>query len=282
MKKVFKILILTCIYILTLQNASFAGFSDINGHWCEEKINNFLESGFIQGYEDGSFKPDKSITRVELCKIINSYMNYEVSGEWQTSNMEIAKEKGYLTVGEVSSTITREEAFVVFTRLMGLEMIETSLEYVDADEISIWAVPAVKSLTFTNYLKGYPTNELKPKKDITRAEVITILYEYVGIGGLDETLDNLEFEVGYLKHNKYGLEFVKIENALEIKVDEVVTLAVTLKDDEDVFFDVIEGEEFIEFDDENLIVEGIKNGDVRLKVYTDRSNKQIDVIINVR
>lgn len=284
MKGYLKLLLAMCIYILVFSTTSYAGFSDINAHWCEEKINDFYESGFVEGYEDGSFRPDKSITRAELCKIINLYMNYEVaSGDWQATNMEVAKEKGYLAVGEANSTISREEAFVVFSRLMGLENVEFELEFIDANDISIWAVSSVKSLALAEYIKGYTTNELKPKKDITRAEVISVLYEYVGIGGVDEEAENVEFNIGYLSHNKYGIEFVEIDDELEIEIDETVTLAATLtQEDGDVIFEIVDGEEYVEFDTDNLILEGIKKGIIKVRATTTLSNKKLEIIIIIK
>ena len=33
-------------------------FSDIKGHWAESLINDFINKGYISGYEDGTFKPN--------------------------------------------------------------------------------------------------------------------------------------------------------------------------------------------------------------------------------
>lgn len=39
-------------------------FADTDGHWAESAINKWSgEYGIIQGYDDGTFRPDKSITR---------------------------------------------------------------------------------------------------------------------------------------------------------------------------------------------------------------------------
>ena len=45
-------------------------FSDINGHYAEDIINKYADSGIISGYPDGTFKPDNSVTRAELAKIL--------------------------------------------------------------------------------------------------------------------------------------------------------------------------------------------------------------------
>lgn len=46
-------------------------FSDIEGHWAEETIIKWQNEGIISGYPDGTFKPDNSVTRAELAKIIS-------------------------------------------------------------------------------------------------------------------------------------------------------------------------------------------------------------------
>ena len=48
--------------------------NDISGHWAEEDINKLVSAGIIQGYEDGSFKPEQSITRAESSKIVNGIL----------------------------------------------------------------------------------------------------------------------------------------------------------------------------------------------------------------
>ena len=44
---------------------------DITGHWAEEDIRWCMEQGLMQGYPDGSFQPDKGVTRAELAAVIH-------------------------------------------------------------------------------------------------------------------------------------------------------------------------------------------------------------------
>lgn len=43
---------------------------DITGHWAEKDIRWCMEHGLMQGYPDGSFKPDQLVTRAELAAVI--------------------------------------------------------------------------------------------------------------------------------------------------------------------------------------------------------------------
>lgn len=49
-------------------------FLDVRGHWAESYISAAADLGIITGYPDGSFKPDKNITRAEAMTIINNVL----------------------------------------------------------------------------------------------------------------------------------------------------------------------------------------------------------------
>ncbi len=59
-------------------------FTDVKGHWAEKYINYATVSGWIDGYEDNTFKPDKYITRAEVMKIINHMLGRRVNEEGLT------------------------------------------------------------------------------------------------------------------------------------------------------------------------------------------------------
>lgn len=43
---------------------------DITGHWAERAIRRCMDRGLLQGYPDGSFQPDKPVTRAELAAVL--------------------------------------------------------------------------------------------------------------------------------------------------------------------------------------------------------------------
>ena len=43
---------------------------DITGHWAEKDIRWCIEHGLMKGYPDGSFQPDKPVTRAELSAVL--------------------------------------------------------------------------------------------------------------------------------------------------------------------------------------------------------------------
>ena len=64
--------IIILVYIIVSGNAysAEAEFSDIAGHWAENTIIKWKDSGLINGYPNGTFKPDDPITRAEFAKVM--------------------------------------------------------------------------------------------------------------------------------------------------------------------------------------------------------------------
>ena len=46
-------------------------FPDIGKHWARGNINYAASKGWIEGYEDGTFRPDEKITRAEAAAVLN-------------------------------------------------------------------------------------------------------------------------------------------------------------------------------------------------------------------
>ena len=52
-------------------NTTTADFSDIASHWAKNEISAASNNGWINGYPDGTFKPDNKITRAEAMTLVN-------------------------------------------------------------------------------------------------------------------------------------------------------------------------------------------------------------------
>ena len=88
-------------------------FNDTDSHWAKEAINNVAMTGWINGYEDGSFGPEKYITRAEAVTIINrllyrtiepaennSKWNDNADSKWYYDDMEAASGTDNYTTSE--------------------------------------------------------------------------------------------------------------------------------------------------------------------------------------
>lgn len=64
-----------CARFENLDNEITNIFTDIDGHWAEDDILESAAYGWIEGYEDGTFRPDEFITRAEAMTLINRVLN---------------------------------------------------------------------------------------------------------------------------------------------------------------------------------------------------------------
>ena len=53
-------------------------FTDIAGHWGNRYINSAARKGWVNGYPDGTFKPDQHITRAEFMTLVNNVLDRRV------------------------------------------------------------------------------------------------------------------------------------------------------------------------------------------------------------
>ncbi len=64
------------------------GFSDTKGNTHGEAINSLVKLGVISGYPDGTFKPNKTLTRSDVVKLLGKYLvaqNYKVPADYKTN-----------------------------------------------------------------------------------------------------------------------------------------------------------------------------------------------------
>ena len=67
---------LLCAAALT--GAASAAYTDTAGHWAEGAIDRWSgEYGILRGYEDGSFRPDDTITRGAFAGILDRFLHYQ-------------------------------------------------------------------------------------------------------------------------------------------------------------------------------------------------------------
>ena len=174
-----------------------AAFSDVSeGHWAYAQIMSLKNSGIINGYDDGTFRPDASVTREEFVKMIVAALGldtenasshfYDVfDSDWFYPYLSAAFENGIVTGDNnglfgVKANITRQDAVVIAYRsimLKGAE-IEQQREYqsfTDEGSISDYAKDAVRSMFCGGKINGMPDGSFAPFASCTRAEAAIII-----------------------------------------------------------------------------------------------------------
>ena len=118
-------------------DAEESTFSDVSStHWGLQYIEACVEAGIINGYEDGTYKPDQYVTRVELAKMIamaeqlaldaaESSFSDVSADHWGLQYIEACVEAGIVN-GYTNGTflpannVTRAEAAAMIARALGL------------------------------------------------------------------------------------------------------------------------------------------------------------------
>ena len=187
-----RFLFLLTLTLCTAMTSEAIAFSDVEGHWAEKSIQKAEEMRVITGYENNRFMPDSYMTRAELVAIINRFLEIQsetdkyipdvTRQDWFHSDVRKALSAGIIK-GDANGYVrpndyvTREEAAVIMCRAFYSEAdgnVDT-LSFKDNDSISSWSRADILTFVKNGYITGYPDGELKPKNNITRAEIITIL-----------------------------------------------------------------------------------------------------------
>lgn len=198
-KSIIVLVIATLIFGMFVPTAN-AEFPDLRpDYWCYEKILDFEERGYVTGYEDGEFKPDRTITRAEYVTIVNNFFGYEADNDKTAEFLDVSKDdwfepyvseavkRGYIS-GYPDGTfrpydpIRRQEATVILSKILNIheeeypEDHEDGLaQYEDGEEVDEWAYKAVHSYSVYNFINGYEDNTIRLFRNVTRAETVQLL-----------------------------------------------------------------------------------------------------------
>lgn len=164
--------------------------NDYQSNWAGNMIKSAMAKSYIKGFEDGSFKPDKEITRAEFVSIINRAFGYTGEGEvpfidiaenaWYKKDVAIAYNAGYIkgisaNMFAPQEHITREQACVIIAKTQNLNVKSASLTFADQYEIPAWAKNSVAACVNAGIISGYPDNTFKGKSSLTRAEKVAVI-----------------------------------------------------------------------------------------------------------
>lgn len=140
-------------------------FMDTSQHWAELSIQTAVEKKYVDGYDDGSFKPDLPISRAEFIKMLSSAAGEKVEkvegNDWYVPYVNRLKE---LSVIPVEFPERYNEP------LQRFEMAMLSARSVDK-ALKGSMLDAVK----LGLIHGVSTTDLAPYGTSTRAQAITII-----------------------------------------------------------------------------------------------------------
>ncbi|MFX3635826.1 MAG: glycosyl hydrolase [Candidatus Pristimantibacillus sp.] len=183
------ILIASLAIPITAQGAVSGSANDATGHWAQKSIQRWTDNGVIKGYSDGSFQPDKSMTRAEFAAMVNGIFGYYAESQqsfsdvpvsaWYAKTLSIAKQAGYYkgfpnNLSQADTSISRQDAAVLLAIAFKLKASSSDqLTFADSNKIAAYAKDAVNALA--SIVSGYPDHTFRPNDSITRAEVVTLI-----------------------------------------------------------------------------------------------------------
>ena len=169
---------------------AMAAFRDTAGHWAEKTLTEWQDKGLIDGYGDGSFQPDGTMTRAEFAKLVNRTLGFTAESaisfsdvterDWFYAEVARAVAAGYAQGSggafRPNQAVTRAEAAVMLARALDLAANEERANaFADAASIPAWARGSVAAVAESGYMNGYPDGTFGAGGTITRAEAVVTL-----------------------------------------------------------------------------------------------------------
>ena len=201
-------------------------FKDINGNWGYQSILKLQELNLLNGYADGTFKPDNTLTQDELAVIIqrlvqmrqNSDNNQDVDLEndhnsdfnnndsegdtndsylkdvpgWAKKAVADGVQNNYLNLKRFHSQVQcdRLTAAIALAKALNLKPVTdfTTNPFNDRLKISDADYGYLLALYNAGYIKGYPDGNFNPNSLLRRAEMAKILDNILNNQTNDKTL----------------------------------------------------------------------------------------------
>ena len=163
-------------------------FSDIERHWAQEMIEELATEGIIQGFEDGTFRPNESISRMHVAALLTRAFSFEQVREGDDFKDVSSTHPYYEAImtlqqaGIVDGTngaflpnerMTRAQLAKVLVGLMGRTPEGTS-SFVDVASTH-WSAGYIAVLEQEGIALGDNGN-FRPNAPVTRAQFVTFLY----------------------------------------------------------------------------------------------------------
>lgn len=150
-------------------------FTDLTrDHWAFDAINIAVENGVVNGYPDGTFKPDNSVTRAEFIKMLVTALQLPVGEEtspWYTAYVDVAVAEGLHNEKDFNDqwnkSMPRLEMVRIAVRAIS-ESANVDFSWYGDNEFMYEAVSR-------GIIRGMGGGRLAPEGLTTRAQALTVI-----------------------------------------------------------------------------------------------------------
>lgn len=166
--------------------------SDIQGHWAEDDIQEWLDKGLIKGYPDHTFRPDAEISRGEFVALVNRVFKFSETAvipfkdlpqtNWAHIEVQRAIAQGYISgfndnTFRPAKQITRQETAVIISKLLEFapEGASVPISAKDSNLIPAWSKSAISYLLDKGVMSTNSDGMFQPQREMTRAESIVVI-----------------------------------------------------------------------------------------------------------
>lgn len=198
-------------------------FTDITNHWAKNEIDLLAKEAVIQGYEDGTFRPNNPVTVSEFLKMVVSMGDYKletIGNRWPDWYIQTTIKNNLINEDEFENYnvyITRYEAAKILGKYIDLTEVSKarkSFKDLDRKEEEI-----ILKLVRLNVVDGYTDNTFKSQNSITRAEACKIIIN--SYKAKQELLKTRNVELSSKVTNIKGDAKGEIRNTYEINNDRI-------------------------------------------------------------
>ena len=153
-------------------------FSDLySNQWYYSYVNDLYNEGIINGYEDATFRPERTVTTGEALKMILLAAGYEepeqVTSHWASGYHYLALDEEILERGDIT------DLDVPISRAMMAKIAANALQLERMYDIDVFADTAdlyASILADHSIIEGYEDGTFRPDRSLTRAELSTIVW----------------------------------------------------------------------------------------------------------
>lgn len=166
-------------------------FSDTASHWGASTITKAVKLRIIDGYEDGTFRPNAAVTRAEFAALIvrafgltassGTTAFQDTSSNWAAGYIDTLAAKGVVTgypdgSFKPNASISRAEMATILSRVMNFSVLSTSapVSFTDVSN-EHWAANAINQASSAKLVQGVSASVFALNSKATRAEAVTII-----------------------------------------------------------------------------------------------------------